>query len=50
MLIYKDLKAKVVLPDRDTDYFKILPGAMQGNTLAPYLFCYRLRLCHEEGY
>ena len=38
MLIYKDLKAKVVSPDGDTEYFDILAGVMQGDTLAPYLF------------
>ena len=24
--------------DRDTDFFDILPGVLQGDTLAPYLF------------
>ena len=38
VLIYKDLKAKFVSPDGDTDYFDILTGVMQGDTLAPYLF------------
>jgi len=28
MLIYKDLKAKVVSPDGDTDYFKVFAGVM----------------------
>ncbi len=37
-LIYKDLKAKVVSPDGDTEFFEILAGVMQGDTLAPYLF------------
>ena len=31
-------KAKVVSPDGDTEYFEILAGVMQGDTLAPYLF------------
>ena len=38
MLIYKDLKAKVVSPDGDTEFFDILAGVVQGDTLAPYLF------------
>ena len=25
-------------PDGDTDYFNIVPGVLQGDTLAPYLF------------
>jgi len=33
MLIYKDLKAKVVSLDGYTDYFKILAGVMQGDAL-----------------
>ena len=35
---YNTLRAKVVSPDGDTDYFKILAGVMQGDTLAPFLF------------
>ena len=36
MLMYRDIKAKVVSPDGDTDI--IFSGVMQGNTLAPFLF------------
>ena len=25
-------------PDGDTEYFDIVPGVLQGDTLAPYLF------------
>ena len=35
---YNTLRAKVVSPDGDTDYFKIMAGVMQGDTLAPFLF------------
>ena len=35
---YNSLRAKVVSPDGDTDYFKIMAGVMQGDTLAPFLF------------
>ena len=37
-LVYEGLKAKVLSPDGDTDYFDIHQGVMQGDTLAPYLF------------
>ena len=30
--------AKAVSPDGDTEYFDILAGVMQGDTLAPFLF------------
>ena len=36
--VYRNIKAKVKSPDGDTDYFDILAGVMQGDTLAPYLF------------
>ena len=29
---------KVRLPDEDTEYFDIVPGVLQGDTLTPYLF------------
>ena len=38
MLMYTNIKAKVVSPDSYTDYFQIFSGVMQGDTLAPYLF------------
>ena len=38
MLMYKNTRAKVISPDGETDYFKILTGVLQGDTLAPYLF------------
>ena len=36
--MYSNIKAKVTSPDGDTDYFDILAGVMQGDTLAPFLF------------
>ena len=36
--VYKNIKAKVKSPDGDTDYFDILAGVLQGDTLAPYIF------------
>ena len=38
MMLYRDTKVKVHSPDRDTDYFDIVAGVLQGDTLAPYLF------------
>ena len=38
MMIYRNIKVKVCSPDRDTDYFDIVAGVLQGDTLAPYLF------------
>ena len=37
-IIYRNTKVKVRSPDRDTEYFDIVAGVLQGNTLAPYLF------------
>ena len=38
MMLYNNTKVKVCSPDGDTDYFDIVAGEMQGDTLAPYLF------------
>ena len=38
-LLYQDTKAKVVAPEGDTDFLDISAGVLQGDTLAPYLFC-----------
>ena len=38
MMLYKDTKAEVHSPDGDTDFFDIVAGVLQGDTLAPYLF------------
>ena len=38
MMLYKNTKVKVRSLDRDTDYFDIVVGVLQGDTLAPYLF------------
>ena len=36
--MYENTRAKVISPDGETDYFNILAGVLQGDTLAPYLF------------
>ena len=38
MMLYRNTKVKVRSSDGDTDYFDIVSGILQGNTLAPYLF------------
>ena len=38
MMLYWNTKEKVCSPDWDTDYFDIVAGILQGDTLAPYLF------------
>ena len=38
MMQYKNTKLKVRSLDEDTDYFDIVAGVLQGDTLAPYLF------------
>ena len=38
MMLYKNMKVKVRSPDEDTDYFVIVTGVLQGDTLALYLF------------
>ena len=38
MMLYKNTKVKVLSPDGDTDYFDIVTGMWQGDTLTPYLF------------
>ena len=37
-ILYRNTKVKVCSPDGDTDYFNIVAGVLQGDTLAPYLF------------
>ena len=58
MMQYKNTKGKVQVPYGDTDYFDIVLGVLQWDTLAPYLFitylAYRLRtsidLMKENGF
>ena len=37
-ILYRNTKVKVLLPDGDTEYFAIIAGVLEGDTLAPYLF------------
>ena len=38
MILYRNTKVKVRSPDGDTEYFDIVAGVLQGDTLASYLF------------
>ena len=38
MILYRNTNVKVYSPDVDWDYFDIVAGVLQGDTLAPYLF------------
>ena len=38
MILYRNTKVKARSPDGNTDYFDIVAGVLQGDTLAPYLF------------
>ena len=37
-LFYISAKAKVLLPDGEAEFFEILAGVLQGDTLVPYIF------------
>ena len=37
-ILYRNTEVKVRSPDGDTEYFDIVAGVLQGDTLAPYLF------------
>ena len=45
IIIYRNTKIKVRSLDRDTDYFDIVAGVLQGDTLAPHFFI----LCLDYG-
>ena len=36
--VYSTTEVKIISPDGETDFFNILAGVMQGDTLALYLF------------
>ena len=38
MILYRNTKVKERSPDGDTDYFDIVAGVLQGDTLVPHLF------------
>ena len=42
MILYRNTKVKLRSPDGNTDYFDIIAGVLEGDTLAPYLLIIRL--------
>ena len=38
MMLYKNTKATVHLPEGNSDFFDIFVGVLQEDTIAPYLF------------
>ena len=38
MMLYQNTKTMVHSPDGDIDFFDIVAGILQGDTLAPYFF------------
>ena len=40
MMLYKTMKAMDCSPDEDTNFFDIVAGVLQGNTLVLYLFTF----------
>ena len=45
MILYRNTKVKIRSPDRDTKYFDIVAGVLQGDALSPYLFT----ICLDYG-
>ena len=37
-IMYTNTTGQVLSPDGDTEFFEILAGVLQGNTLVPYFF------------
>ena len=48
-ILYKDTEAQVITPDGDTEFFEILAGVLQGDTLAPFLFIIVLHYSLREA-
>ena len=48
-ILYRNTKVKVRSPDGDTEYFDIVAGVLQGDTLAPYLFIICLDYIHRTS-
>ena len=48
--MYKNTKARIVSPDGETEFFEILTGVLQGDTLAPYLFAIVLDYVMRQVY
>ena len=51
-VLYTNTEAQVLSPDGDTEFFEILAGVLQGDTLAPFLLIisldYAMRIATED--
>ena len=48
-ILYTGTKAKVLSPDGETEFFEILAGVLQGDTLAPYIFTIMIVYAMRQG-
>ena len=48
-ILYKDIEAQVVTPDGEREFFEILAGVQQRDTLAPFLFIIALDYALREA-
>ena len=49
-MIYSNTTAQMLSPDRETKFFELLAGALQGDTLAPYLFIIALDYAMRQAF
>ena len=49
MILYRSTKVKVHSPDGDTEYFDMVAGVLQGDTLAPFIFVLCLIYVHRTS-
>ena len=48
-ILYKDTEAQVITPGGDTEFFEILAGVLQEDTLTPFLFIIALDYALREA-
>ena len=50
MILYRNTKVKVRSPDGDTEYFDMVAGVLQWDTLAPYVLRTSIDKIRENGF
>ena len=48
--LYENTRARVITPEGETEFFQIIAGVLQGDTLAPYLFAIVLDYVMRKTY
>ena len=48
--LYENTRARVITPDGETEFFQIIAGVLQGDTLDPYLFAIVLDYVMRKTY